>query len=266
MENKLTTLLNGMDALICGSTSGIGLSCAREFALSGANVTLFSRNKEKLQQAVSMLDSSNNQKHQYLIGDFNFPEEIKKTITLHINSGNKFHILVNNSGGPNGGKIINAKTSEFIETFNRHLICNHILVKSLLPQMIGLNYGRIINIISTSVKEPISGLGVSNTIRAAVASWAKTLSKEIMQDGITINNILPGYTNTERLLSIIESKSQSSNRSIEEISDTLKNQVPLKRFGKPTEIAKAVSFIASPSAAYINGISLAVDGGRINSI
>ena len=266
MENNITTSLAGLNALICGSTSGIGLATAQEFAESGANVTLFARDQEKLKNSLLSLQTSDDQKHQYIIGDFNDPENIQKIVKSNITSGNKYHILINNSGGPKGGSIINADASEFIKGFNRHLICNHILTQTLLPGMKELNYGRIINIISTSVKEPIQGLGVSNTIRGSVASWAKTLSIEIAQNAITVNNILPGFTDTDRLSSLIESKSKLKKISEEVIALDMKKEVPLGHFGLPQETAKAIAFLASPAAGYINGVSLAVDGGRLNSI
>ena len=172
MENNLTTSLSGLNALVCGSTSGIGLSTAQEFAESGASVTLFARNEEKLKNTLSSLQNSDNQKHQYLVGDFNTFSTIQEIVEAHIFSGSKYHILINNSGGPKSGSIVDADASEFIKGFNRHLVCNHILSQALLPGMKDFNYGRIINIISTSIKEPIPGLGVSNTIRGAVASWA----------------------------------------------------------------------------------------------
>ena len=266
MENNLTSSLVGLNALICGSTSGIGFSTAKEFAKLGANVTLFSRNEEKLNECLSLLSHLNNQEHQYLVGDFNEPNDIQSIINDHIGAGNNYHILINNSGGPKGGPIIEAKISEFMETFNRHLICNHVLAIELLNGMKKFNFGRIINIISTSVKEPIQGLGVSNTIRGSVASWAKTLSIEIAKYGITVNNILPGFTETDRLSSLIKAKSISQNQSEEIIAKEMKGQVPSGRFGAPLEIAKAIAYLASPSAGYVNGVSLAVDGGRLHSI
>ena len=266
MENKLSTSLSGLNALICGSTSGIGKSTAQEFSLLGANVTLFSRNEEKLNTTLTSLVKSKNQHHQYLVGDFDNPNHIKGIIESHISSNVKYQILVNNSGGPEGGPIVSADISEFLNAFNRHLICNHILAQTVLPGMIDGNYGRIINIVSTSVKQPIEGLGVSNTIRGAVASWAKTLSFEVARNGITVNNVLPGFTDTERLSSLIQSKSLSQGKSEEEISIDMKQKIPSGRFGVPQEIAKAITFLASPSAGYINGVSLAVDGGRLSSI
>ena len=266
MENNNSNSLLGLNAMICGSTAGIGLATAHEFALCGANVTLFAKNKDKLKSMIKLLKNYGNQKHQYLVGDFNNPDIIQNTIKSHIGNNNRYHILINNSGGPKGGPILNAQPSIFIEIFKRHLICNHILVQNLIKGMKEDNYGRIINIISTSVKEPIKGLGVSNTIRGAVSSWAKTLSKEIGINGITVNNILPGFTNTERLQTIISDKSRKQNKSENIIIGEMKDQIPLGRFANPNETAKAITFLASPAAEYINGISLAVDGGRLNSI
>jgi len=266
MENKLTTSLNGLNALICGSTAGMGKAAAQEFALSGASVTLFARNEEKLKTTLLSLHNSDRQHHQYLVGDFNNPDNIKKGIEAHISSNNKYHILLNNSGGPKGGPIIEAETSEFIEGFNRHLICNHILTQAVLIGMKDSNYGRIINLISTSVKQPIQGLGVSNTIRGAVASWSKTLSFELAKYGITVNNILPGFTDTERLWSLIKTKSEEANIEEETVAANMKNQIPAGRFGAPEETAKAIAFLASPAAGYINGVNLAIDGGRLSCI
>ena len=266
MIDKLTTSLKGKNALICGSTSGIGNAVSKEFAQMGANVTLFARNEEKLKSVIKSMECTDNQKHRFLVGDFNFPDNIQSVINNYISKGNTYHILINNSGGPKGGPIVEAKNEEFLEGFNRHLICNHILSKALLPGMKNEKYGRIINIVSTSVKQPIQGLGVSNTIRGAVASWSKTLSFEVSKWGITVNNILPGYTDTERLSSLIASKAKSSNKTKAEIENNMKNQIPAGRFGTPEEAAKAIAFLASPAAGYINGVNLSVDGGRLSCI
>jgi len=266
MENNLTTSLKGLNALICGASAGIGKATAIEFSNLDANVTLFARNEDKLRDTLSALTCNENQSHQYLVGDFDKSDSIEKTIENHLKDENYYHILINNSGGPKGGPIAEASAEEFIIGFNRHLICNHILFQALYSGMKKINYGRVINIVSTSVKQPISGLGVSNTIRGAVASWAKTLSFEVGADGITVNNILPGFTDTERLASLIDSKSQMQNISMEDVAKAMKNTIPADRFGKPEETAKAIAFLASPSAGYINGVSLAVDGGRLSCI
>tara|TARA_Y100001970_G_C14138595_1_gene805820 strand:- start:407 stop:1033 length:627 start_codon:yes stop_codon:yes gene_type:complete len=205
-----------------------------------------------------------NQNHKILVGDFNYPEQIRTIINNDIKNNN-YNILINNSGGPKSGRIIEADIEEFIETFNRHLICNHLLVQLLLPYMISTSYGRIINIISTSVKQPIVGLGVSNTIRSAVAAWSKTLSLEICNDGITVNNVLPGYTHTSRLDEIIKSKSIQSGLDIEEITAKLKKEVPLNRFADSNEIANLILFIASKKSGYINGVNIPIDGGRLKT-
>ena len=266
MENNLSSSINGLNTLICGATSGIGKATAIEFSNSGANITLFSRNKDKLIDTLNLLKNNDNQNHQHLVGDFDNADGIKSTIEKHINNGNQYHILINNSGGPKGGSIANANPGEFINGFNRHLICNHIIFQALHSGMKNYNYGRVINIISTSVKQPIPGLGVSNTIRGAVASWAKTLSFEVAKNGIAVNNILPGFTDTERLSLLIDAKSNAENISVDAVAKAMKNTVPVGRFGKPEETAKAIAFLASPSASYINGVSLAVDGGRLSCI
>ena len=266
MENNLTSSLNGLNTLICGGTSGIGKATAMEFSNVGANVTFFARNEEKLKQTLSLLSNNGSQNHQYLVGDFDDSNNIKQTIDTHISSGNQYHILINNSGGPKGGPIGKANPEEFVVGFNRHLICNHIIFQALHSGMKEFNYGRVINIISTSVKQPLNGLGVSNTIRGAVANWAKTLANELGPYNITVNNVLPGATNTGRLQEIIKNKATKLNLSEKEIENQMASQVPLKRIAEPIEVANAVVFLASNKASYINGVNLPVDGGRTKSL
>jgi len=201
-----------------------------------------------------------------LVADFSNPDELKSKLEAFVQNGITPDILVNNTGGPKGGPIIDADTSEFLAAFNQHLICNHILVQALYPGMKSKGGGRIINVISTSVKQPLNGLGVSNTIRGAVANWSKTLSNELGAFGITVNNVLPGATGTERLSEIIKNKASKQGVSIEQASTAMSNAVPLKRFAKPEEIAHAITFLASECASYINGINLPVDGGRTKSL
>jgi 3-oxoacyl-[acyl-carrier protein] reductase len=253
-------------AIICGSTQGIGKSTAIKLAEMGANVILIARNEEKLKEALKELPTSENQKHTYLVADFSKPEELKNIISEFVAKGNKVNILVNNTGGPKGGPIKDATTEEFINTFNQHLICNHILVQALYPGMIASGYGRIINVISTSVKQPLPNLGVSNTIRGAVASWSKTLANELGQYGITVNNVLPGATNTIRLQGIAEAKSEKTGETISDIFQEMAEESPMKRIAQPEEVAAAIAFLASPEASYINGINLPVDGGRTKSL
>lgn len=255
--------LGGKYAIVCGSTHGIGKAIAKEFASLGANVILFARNKILLKKIINELDISSNQKHDFLCADFNNPVEVQRAIKNFLKKNKPVHILVNNSGGPAGGSIVNAGKNEFIEAFQRHLICNQIITTSLIPSMKKNNYGRIINIISTSVKEPIEGLGVSNTIRGAVASWAKTMANELGYYNITVNNILPGATNTERLNNLIKIKANKKGIKVNDEEKKWKSKIPLNRFADPSEIAAAVAFLASPAASYINGINLPVDGGRL---
>ncbi len=258
--------LKGKTAVVCGSTQGLGYASAAELALLGANVVLMARNEEKLQDAVKTLDQSKGQSHQYLIADFTDVKTVKIAITEFIDAGKTSHILVNNTGGPAGGTALSASTEAFIQAFNDHLICNHILTQALVPGMKAAGFGRIINIISTSVKQPIQGLGVSNTIRAAVANWSKTLATELGPFGITVNNVLPGFTKTVRADYVIQKKAADSGKSEEEIMKVLVAEIPAGRIGEPNEFGAAVAFLASPAAAYINGINLPVDGGRLSCL
>ncbi len=254
--------LKNKTALVCGSTQGLGLASATEIALLGANVILMARDEEKLKNTLSKLDTSLGQQHNYIVADFSSHENVSASINNYLNNGNQIHILVNNTGGPAGGKAIDANIEEYLQAFNNHLICNHILVQAIVPGMKAAGFGRIINVISTSVKQPLAGLGVSNTIRAAVANWSKTLSSELGQFGITVNNVLPGFTQTTRADYVIKKKAADSGKSEEEVMKSLVAEIPVGRIGQPEEFGAAVAFLCSPAAAYINGINLPVDGGR----
>ncbi len=254
--------LKNKNALVCGSTQGIGKATAILLAEEGVNVTLIARNKEKLKKVLSELPNEN-QCHSYLVADFSKPNELKEILEA---SDLQFHILVNNTGGPAGGPIFNAKLEEFDSAFTQHLKCNHILVQSLVPFMKSQCFGRIINVISTSVKQPLDGLGVSNTIRGAVASWSKTLANELGEFGSTVNNVLPGATGTARLKEIIDNKANKTGKSFDEVAEAMKNASPAKRFAKPEEVAAAIVFLSSKKASYINGINIPVDGGRTKSL
>tara|TARA_B110000037_G_scaffold74515_1_gene89438 strand:- start:36372 stop:37148 length:777 start_codon:yes stop_codon:yes gene_type:complete len=254
--------LKNKNALVCGSTQGIGKATAILLAEEGANITLIARNEEKLKAVLAELPN-NNQKHKYLIADFSKPEEVKQVLKA---SSLQFHVLVNNTGGPEGGPIFNAKIEEFERAFTQHLKCNHLLVQAVVPFMKTQCFGRIINIISTSVKQPLDGLGVSNTIRGAVASWSKTLANELGKFGITVNNVLPGATGTGRLKEIINNKATKTGQSFDAVAEAMKNAAPAKRFAEPEEVAAAIVFLASESAGFINGINVPVDGGRTKSL
>ena len=257
--------LTGKTALIGGSSQGIGLASAQALASQGANCILISRNEEKLHSAVKTLDKNAGQKHYWRVADYSDPEQVRDAVGIFVVE-QPIHILINNSGGPAGGPITKAKPEDFLQAFQQHLICNHIITMLVTEGMKQAGYGRIINIISTSVKIPLKDLGVSNTIRGAVASWAKTMANELGQFGITVNNVLPGATSTERLNAIISNKSIKTGRSNEEVEREMMDEVPARRFGKPEEIAAMVAFLASPAAAYVNGTSIPVDGGRTGSI
>ncbi|MDC0204346.1 SDR family oxidoreductase [Flavobacteriales bacterium] len=255
--------LKKKNAIVCGSTQGIGEASAIELAKLGANITLIARNESKLLDVLNDLDKSQGQVHSFVCIDFSDTEKLKEEVELLKET---YHILINNTGGPAAGPITDANTQSFEDAFRMHLINNQILVQKVVEGMKKVGFGRIVNIISTSVKAPIPGLGVSNTIRAAVANWAKTLSIELGSYGITVNNVLPGFTNTNRLKNLITKKAEVQGKSEEEIESVMKSGVPAARFGEPNEVANAVAFLCSPAASYINGINVPVDGGRTKSL
>ena len=258
--------LSGKSAIVCGSTQGIGRACAEVLARLGAAITLVARNETTLREVVATLDTAAaGRSHDIVCADFADPASVRQKVSAHINSHGAIDILVNNTGGPSSGPIHEAEPEAFVHALTMHLLCNQTLAQVVVPGMKESGYGRIINIISTSVREPIPGLGVSNTTRAAVAAWAKTLSRELAPFGITVNNVLPGFTGTARLRSLFESNAKRSGRSPDEISEEAVRKIPAGRFAQPEEIANAVAFLASPAASYINGINLPVDGGRLAS-
>ncbi|MCG2617276.1 SDR family oxidoreductase [Terrimonas sp. NA20] len=252
--------LQGKTAVICGSTQGIGLAIAKAFAQAGAQCILFARNEDALKEAVASLEGGE-KAHEYRVVDFSSNQAVKEAIE-EVTQKNTVHILVNNTGGPAPGPITEASADAFANAFSQHIINYQQLAQAVLPGMKESGYGRVINIVSTSVKIPIANLGVSNTIRAATAGWAKTLANEVAAWGITVNNILPGFTKTKRLESLITSNAAKQGLSEEELSKKMQQQIPAKRFGEPEEIASVAAFLASPAASYVNGVNLPVDGGN----
>ncbi len=258
--------LSGKHALVCGGSVGIGRAAAVELALLGADVTVLARDATTLQAVAAELPQVQpGQRHGWVAADGQQPEQLAETVQARL-QGQSVQVLVNNSGGPAGGRAIDASADAYLAAFRQHLLANQMLANVVVPAMRQAGWGRIINVISTSVKEPIPNLGVSNTIRGAVASWAKTLSRELGGHGITVNNVLPGYTRTRRLQQILDNRVAESGDSLEQVSARMLASVPAGRFADASEIAAAIAFLASPAAGYINGVSLAVDGGRMQSI
>jgi len=257
--------LIGKHALVGGASAGIGKATAIELANMGASVTLMARTESSLQKALQELDTSQGQHHRYLVVDYNNRAALEASVQELLLEA-PVHILINNTGGPPGGPLTEAGPEALLSALQNHLLCNHLLAQAVLPGMKAERYGRIINIISTSVKEPLDNLGVSNTTRWAVAGWSKTWANEAGPFGITVNNVLPGYTETGRLTEIIEKRAAATQTSPEEVAGQFKSHVPLRRFAQPAEVAAAVAFLASPAAGYINGINLPVDGGRTKSL
>lgn len=254
--------LTGKHALVCGASRGIGRACAVELAALGARVTLLARDAAELEAVRAALDGGDTRGHAALAVDLADTGGLPARIEAHLASHGPALILLNNSGGPAAGPVEEAEPGQFEKTFAQHLLASHLLAMAVLPGMKAAAYGRIVNIISTSVKIPIPGLGVSNTIRAAVASWAKTLAGEVARHGITVNNVLPGSTDTRRMAEIVAGKAARFGKTVAEIGALERAAIPAGRFATPEEIAAAVAFLASPAASYITGINLPVDGGR----
>lgn len=257
--------LRGRHALVCGGSEGIGRAAAHELALLGADVTVLARREDALREVAAALPRSGAQAHHTLAADVSLTFDLGQAVAA-LCADRPVHIVVNNTGGPPGGPAHSAEIGAFLDAFNRHLLANQTVLQAALPGMRGAGWGRIVNVISTSVYEPIPNLGVSNTVRGAVASWAKTLSRELAPDGITVNNVLPGYTRTQRLDQILADRSQASGKTHDDVARAMLATVPAGRFAEAHETAGVIAFLCSPAAAYVNGQSIAVDGGRMQSI
>jgi 3-oxoacyl-[acyl-carrier protein] reductase len=265
----MDTSLKGRRALVCGSTQGIGRACAVELAALGAECVLLARNEEELKKVAAELPRDFGQRHSWLVADFAQPESVAAAVA-RLTGGTPVpppvHILINNTGGPKGGPALAAAGEEYLAAFKMHIGSGQALVQAVVPAMKAAKYGRIVNIISTSVKAPIPDLGVSNTIRAAVANWAKTLAGELGPFGITVNNVLPGFTDTARLGAIFKAKAEKTGKTVEQVREEAVATIPAKRLGKAEEIAAAVAFLCTPAASYINGVNVPVDGGRTQGL
>ncbi len=257
--------LKGKHALVCGASEGIGRATAIELATLGASVTVLARREAALREVLSALPTDQGQGHDFRAVDMADTAALGSVIAALV-ATRPVHVLVNNSGGPPGGRAIDAGLDAYLHAFTQHLLANQTLVQAAVPGMREAGYGRIVNIISTSVYEPIPNLGVSNTVRAAVAGWAKTLSRELAADAITVNNVLPGFTETGRIAQIVKNRMEAGGESEEAVRAELVSLVPARRFAQPAEVGGVVAFLCSPAAAYVSGQSIAVDGGRMNSI
>lgn len=252
--------LAGKHALVLGSSQGIGRACAIALAETSCRVTVVARSEEKLAKVLELLGPG---KHQALVCDLSQPQAVDRLIQQ---LKSDIDIIVNNSGGPKPGLLSEADPQELVDAFYQHVIASQKILQACLNGMKERGFGRVINIISTSVKAPLPGLGVSNTIRGAMANWSKTLANELGSFGITVNNILPGFTETDRLESIIEKRQKSTKQDRQQVVTAMQSQVPVRRFAKPEELAQACVFLASHEASYINGINLPVDGGRTDCL
>ncbi len=258
----MTPALSNKRALVCGASQGIGRACAHAIARLGASVTVVARDEPALKEVASQLDTAEGQAHGHLVADFTDAAAVKNRVRSDIDANGPFHVLINNTGGPPSGALMDATTDDLTAGLSKHVLAYQLLVQTIVPGMRNAGYGRIINIISTSVLLPIQGLGVSNTTRGAVANWGRTLAGELAPFGITVNNVLPGFTATARLTSLLQKKANKLGRTLEEIEDEAKAAIPMHRFATPDEMGHVVAFLASPEASYLTGVNLPIDGGR----
>lgn len=255
--------LDGKTAVVAGSTQGIGRSIAEAFAAAGATVHLMGRNQDGLNQVLESLDRGSGQSHQSICVDFSDWKAVETICDQQAISIGPVHILVNNTGGPPAGFAVDATPDQFVTYIQQHLACFQAMVRAFAPGMREEGYGRILNIISTSVITPIRGLGISNTVRGAVANWGRTLAVELGGFGITVNNILPGFTDTARLNAIFQGKASRGGTTVEAVRTQAIGGIPAGRIGSPEEVAAAAQFLASPAGSYCNGLNMPVDGGRV---
>lgn len=257
--------LKNKNALVGGSSGGLGKSIALQLALSGANVTLLARNEEKLKTVLSELSKIEGQVHQYLVADFSDFDNYKKIISNYFEHY-RVDILVNNTNGPKAGCVLEKTDDDFQQAFNMLFQTVQFTTSLALKHMQQNQWGRIINLTSRTVKEPVDTLVLSNTIRAAVTTWGKTLSNAVAKDNITVNNILTGNFDTERLKQLFQLQADALGKSLEEFYESTTKQIPAQRLGRPEEMANVVTFLASEQASYITGTNIAVDGGLIKSL
>ncbi len=260
MSSSTDLSLEGRRALVCGASQGIGRACAEALAEAGASVTLLARSQERLDEVHASLSGEG---HSSLTCDLSDWAAAAEVVSSHLAAAGPIHILVNNSGGPKGGPLIEANPEDLLEAMKPHLLGSHALAKALVPGMREAGYGRIINIVSTSVITPIMGLGVSNTVRGAINNWMRTLAAELGPDGITVNNMLPGYVGTDRLGSLIEARADRSGTTVDAVEAAWKASIPMGRFGAPAELGAVCAFLASPAASYVSGVNVPIDGGRL---
>ncbi len=257
--------LLGKNALVGGSSKGVGEAIARQLAASGANVTLMARNETKMKRLITEFDSEQGQKHNYLVVDFSSFEAFKQRISKFFQE-NTIDILVNNTQGPEAGGALEKNVEDYQQAFDLLFKSVVFTTELALKNMIKNQWGRIINVASISVKEPLSYLALSNSIRAAVVTWAKSLSIDVAKNGITINNVLTGYFDTDRITQLNAKKAKKLGVSESEVRSNMENQVPAQRIGNPYEYGFLVAFLASEKSAYITGTNIPIDGGLLKSL
>jgi 3-oxoacyl-[acyl-carrier protein] reductase len=258
--------LENKTAYVGGSSKGLGLASAKALSTLGASVILVGRSEDVLNKALTTLDTSKGQQHSYLVVDYHQPQQVKASAQKLISEGSTIHILVNNTGGPHPGPAIDMSPEDYANAFQTQLVNFQTLAQTFVPGMKAAGYGRIINLTSTSTREPLTAMGLSNTVRAAVANWGKSLASELGSFGITVNNILPGMHLTDRGESLIASRVKTTGLTKAEVERAMLADIPAGRFGDPEDFGEVLAFLCTPSAGYINGIDLPVDGGKLKGL
>ena len=262
---KMRIDLDGKKALVGGSTGGIGKAIAIELSKCGADVTLMARDKEKLKKTINELSKNENSNHNYIEVDFNNFNDLK-IVTKDFFKKNTIDILINNTQGPPAGGSLEKNVTDYQNSFDL-LFKTHVWITSLaLKGMTLKKWGRIINVASISVKEPLNYLVLSNSMRAALVTWAKSLSIDVAKNSITVNNILTGYFDTDRIQKLNSEKAKKMKIKPSEVRKAMENMVPMNRIGDPVEYAYLVCFLASNFSSYITGANIPIDGGLIKSL
>lgn len=256
--------LAGRRALVLGASAGIGRSTALALAARGASIVALARRQERLDALLPELRAAGAPDARAVVQDLDDRDGLVAAVDALLAEG-PIHVLIHNTGGPPGGPLLGVDGGVLATFFARHVLTAQLLAHKLVPGMAAAGYGRIVTVTSTSVYEPIPNLGASNTIRAAMAGWAKSLAREL-PPGVTINNVLPGFTDTERLESLAQGKAAKTGTTPDAVRAAWLTQVPEGRLMQPEETAAAIAFLCSPDAGAIRGVSLAVDGGRLRGI
>ena len=254
--------LNGKIALVSASSRGIGKAVAKELAKEGCKIVICARNKDELNATKKEIETETNSEVVAVIADIRKQTDIENVVNAAVNTFGRIDILVNNSGGPPPGFFLELDDKAWYNAIDLLLMSTIRFTRLVLPGMQKRKWGRIINLTSFAVKQPVDNLTLSNSIRLAIIGFAKTLSNQVAKDNITVNNITQGLTLTERVKQLAQSIAESKRIEVEDVFNNWKQEIPVKRLAEPDEIAAVIAFLASERASFINGATIQIDGGQ----